>query len=275
MHRYGWKLVCGWLPPTGQDRRRGRAQRRWCPRCRGRRRSTGPSTLPVADVLLPMSVDASRAWVWAGICWMVSVTDSTPPVSARIEAAALVDRHPAAQVRQREGALAVAAVGRADQLEQRLVLGDGQQLALAEHPARRREVAGEHPDLAYVRLCHRSAPQFWLGKMPTSAMQKVSGEEGLHVVVRLAPAGVGRRSDPSVEVNAAGARVWLARRAGEQVAGRDGDRRLASEVAWATWSASAARRWTECAPARRPAPQGVATPRRASAPGRAGRGGRS
>ena len=44
------------------------------------------------------------------------------------EAVALVDRDPAAQVGQRERALAVAAVGRADQLEQRLVLGDRQQL---------------------------------------------------------------------------------------------------------------------------------------------------
>ncbi len=71
------------------------------------------------------------------------------------EAVALVDRDPAAQVGQREGRLPVAAVGRADQLEQRLVLGDRQQLALAEHPAGRGEVAGEHPDLTDIGLCHR------------------------------------------------------------------------------------------------------------------------
>ena len=70
------------------------------------------------------------------------------------EAVALVDRHPAAQVGQRERALAVAAVGRADQLEERLVLRDRQELAFAEHPAGRREVAGEHPDLADIRLRH-------------------------------------------------------------------------------------------------------------------------
>jgi hypothetical protein len=70
------------------------------------------------------------------------------------EPVALVDRKPSAQIRQCKCALAVAPVGGADQLEERLVLRDRQQLPLAEHPARRGEVATEHPDLAYVWLCH-------------------------------------------------------------------------------------------------------------------------
>ena len=88
------------------------------------------------------------------ICCIVSVTSSTPPVSAEGEAVALMDRKAAAQIRQREGALAVAAIGGADQVEQGLVFGDRQQLSLAEHPAGRREIAGEHADFANIRLCH-------------------------------------------------------------------------------------------------------------------------
>jgi hypothetical protein len=65
-----------------------------------------------------------------------------------------VDRKAAAQVGQREGALAVTAVGRPDQLEERLVLGDREELSLAEHPARRGEVPGKHPDFTDVWLCH-------------------------------------------------------------------------------------------------------------------------
>src|SRR4051794_13482796 len=70
------------------------------------------------------------------------------------EAVALMQRNPAAQVRQPEGALAVAAIGGADQVEQSLVLGDRKKLSLAEHPAGRGEIAGEDTDLAYIRLCH-------------------------------------------------------------------------------------------------------------------------
>jgi hypothetical protein len=57
----------------------------------------------------------------------------------------------AAQIRQREGRSSVAAVGRAEQCEERLVLGDRQQLALAQRPARRCEVSGEGHDLAEKR----------------------------------------------------------------------------------------------------------------------------
>src|SRR5437763_622136 len=65
-----------------------------------------------------------------------------------------VERKAAAKVRQRERALTVAAVGRADELKQDLVFRDGKQLTLAEHPACGSEVAGEHTDFSNVRLCH-------------------------------------------------------------------------------------------------------------------------
>jgi hypothetical protein len=58
--------------------------------------------------------------------------------------------YPATQVWQRERRLAVASVGRADQREQGLVLGDRQQLAVAERPASRGEQASEHADLGNI-----------------------------------------------------------------------------------------------------------------------------
>src|SRR5205085_9096128 len=70
------------------------------------------------------------------------------------ESIALVQRQTAAEVRQREGRLTVAAIGRADKLEQGLVLRDRQHLALAEHPADRGEIAGEHANLANTGLSH-------------------------------------------------------------------------------------------------------------------------
>jgi hypothetical protein len=109
------------------------------------------------------------------------------------EAVALVERKAAAQVGQGEGRLAIAAVGGSDQLEQGLMLGDGQELALAEHPADRREVAGKHADLAHIRLCHGASP---LGRRGEDALQgdaEAQGQERLHVEVHLAPAGIGDR----------------------------------------------------------------------------------
>src|SRR3954471_863392 len=70
------------------------------------------------------------------------------------ESAALMKRDAPAQVRQGERRLSVSAVGSADQLEQRLVLRDRQELTLAEHPAGRGEVPGEHANLANVWLSH-------------------------------------------------------------------------------------------------------------------------
>src|SRR2546423_14681339 len=50
---------------------------------------------------------------------------------------------------------AFTAVGGAYQLEERLVLRDRELRPVAEHPATRGEVAGEHPDLTDVWLSHR------------------------------------------------------------------------------------------------------------------------
>ena len=72
-------------------------------------------------------------------------------------AAADVDRHPAAQVGQREVDPAVAAVGRAEQREQRLVLVDRQELAVALRPALGREVerasAGSRTGTGFAMSC--------------------------------------------------------------------------------------------------------------------------
>ena len=54
--------------------------------------------------------------------------------------AADVDRRAAAQVGQREIDSSIAAKGRAQQREQRLVLIDGQELAVTQRPALRREI---------------------------------------------------------------------------------------------------------------------------------------
>ena len=63
-------------------------------------------------------------------------------------ALALVHRRSAGQIGQTKGVLSVAAIGHAEQREQRRVLDNIQQLTLAEPPASRLEGSGEHPDLA-------------------------------------------------------------------------------------------------------------------------------
>jgi hypothetical protein len=69
-----------------------------------------------------------------------------------------VHRNAALQIRQRKGRLAVAAIGRADQVEQGLVLGNRYQLALAEGPAGRRKIAGKHANFAHIWTGHESLP---------------------------------------------------------------------------------------------------------------------
>jgi hypothetical protein len=68
-----------------------------------------------------------------------------------------MQRDPPAQVREREGADAVPAVRRADQLEERGVLGDPEQLTVAHGPAHGRETAREDADLADEWLWHEGA----------------------------------------------------------------------------------------------------------------------
>src|SRR5581483_159735 len=61
---------------------------------------------------------------------------------------------PPPEVRQVEGCLPIAPVGGADELKQGFVFRDGQRLALAEHPANRREVAGEYANFTRVWAIH-------------------------------------------------------------------------------------------------------------------------
>src|SRR5438552_2568796 len=100
-------------------------------------------------------------------------------VLRQYEAVALVDRDPVSQVRKRERALPIASVGGANQVEQRVVLGNREQLAFAKHPTGRSKIATEHSNLADVRLCHKGLPlQFGDGKIPCNAMQKLSVRNG-------------------------------------------------------------------------------------------------
>ena len=59
----------------------------------------------------------------------------------------LVHRHPAAEVREGECLLPVAAISSADQVEEDVIIGDGQQLSLAKQPADGRKIARELHDL--------------------------------------------------------------------------------------------------------------------------------
>ena len=61
-------------------------------------------------------------------------------------AGARVDRDATAQIGEREGGGPVTAEGRADEREQRGVLGDQEELSVAEFPAPRGEVAGKQDD---------------------------------------------------------------------------------------------------------------------------------
>jgi hypothetical protein len=50
--------------------------------------------------------------------------------------------------------LAIAAVGGADEVEQRIILRDWYQRSIAECPTYRGKVTGEHPYFAYERTRH-------------------------------------------------------------------------------------------------------------------------
>ena len=78
-------------------------------------------------------------------------------------ALAEMDRRARAQVGQGERGLPVAAVRRAQQREERLVLVDRQHLPVAERPSLRREVEGDDADFGKIGRRH---VQFCEGKMP-------------------------------------------------------------------------------------------------------------
>jgi hypothetical protein len=60
-----------------------------------------------------------------------------------------MDGKPALQVRQREGALSIAAVGCPDQVEERVVFRNGYQSSITERPPYRGEVSSKHSYLTY------------------------------------------------------------------------------------------------------------------------------
>src|SRR5580704_7039722 len=74
-------------------------------------------------------------------------------------AGALMDCNPGLQIRQRESADAVAAIGGADEVEERRILIDRYELAIAKGPAGDGEGAAEHDDLSDKWLAHgRTSP---------------------------------------------------------------------------------------------------------------------
>src|SRR5207237_6770011 len=68
------------------------------------------------------------------------------------ESIALMQRQPPAKIRKGECRLPIAPVRGSDQLEQRHVFGDRQQLPFAKHPSSGREVAREYSDFTNVWL---------------------------------------------------------------------------------------------------------------------------
>ena len=137
----GGRFSCGWPPPAlaiggGVERRRvgrGAAYAGVPPRARA------ASTPPLGDDDAATLPEARSAWTCAGISPAVSVCVCLAAGLADRVAAGEMHRRAALQVGQREGDAAVAAVLRAQQREQRLVLVDRQQLAVAQGPAARRE----------------------------------------------------------------------------------------------------------------------------------------
>jgi hypothetical protein len=65
-----------------------------------------------------------------------------------------MDRRARAQVGQREVHASIAAVGRAEQTKERLILIDGQQLPVALRPAFRRKDKGHDSDFTEKRFGH-------------------------------------------------------------------------------------------------------------------------
>src|SRR5258705_205166 len=80
-----------------------------------------------------------------------------------------------------------AAVKRSEQREQRRVLGDRQQLAVAQSPASGREVAGENPDLGDERARH-GWPLGLRRKYAEQRDDETDALEGHEVYMRLAAA---------------------------------------------------------------------------------------
>src|SRR3569832_1848424 len=76
-----------------------------------------------------------------------------------------VERKTATEVWQREGALSVAAIGRADQIEERVVLRNRKERSVTELPAGGIEASAEQTNFTDVWLNHLRSPP-WPGRNP-------------------------------------------------------------------------------------------------------------
>src|ERR1035438_6351518 len=84
-----------------------------------------------------------------------SLAPAVPAGLAQNDAVADMHRHAPLQIRQSEVSLSIAAIGRAENRKQRLILVDRQQLAIAKRPALGREVERENPDFANIGGAHK------------------------------------------------------------------------------------------------------------------------
>src|SRR5688500_7511323 len=94
-----------------------------------------------------------------------------------------MDRDPATAVRQGEVHPPVAAPVRAQQREQRLVLVDRQQLAVAQRPSLRREAEAHDSDLSEERLSHGRAPPSYGGVLIGPGISETPNAEAVPVFV--------------------------------------------------------------------------------------------
>ena len=91
------------------------------------------------------------------VCRHLSLIQSVKLLAALLsldKTLALIDWHPAAEIWQGEVVLAIAAVGRTEDREERLVLADRQELPVTERPALGSEVPGDDFYFTKILLSH-------------------------------------------------------------------------------------------------------------------------
>ena len=107
----------------------------------------------------------------------------------------LMDRQPSAQIRQSEIILPITAIGGANEIEERLVFTDRDDLPFAGHPACRGKVPREHAYFTNVRLSHEK-DLGWGWKDALEGDAEVDRQKRLHIQVRLTPARICDRGGP-------------------------------------------------------------------------------